>query len=465
MLPVVGATGEKLAQMINGYELKMRDGNKVKNYIDKIVTVTNTGASDAYVRTLIAIPEAGDFNTTYNASSQWFHWNGVSDTDTTPGNGWIWGRDMETDWPANTDNWDVLENVNIGGKVYDVYVATNKNAIAPKETTAPTLLGIFLDKAVDCEVLADGTLNYTFKDETGKVWNLGDITNLEVRVLSQAVQASGFEDAWTALDTAFGDVNPANVQTWMTDIEAGSPGEKNETNNPPVIADVTVSSDSELADAIAKGETVIGLKAGTYHMPAAAKGKTLTLIGESKDAVIEVVPAGQGEANGQLDYSLDGSTVTFNNLTIKTNSQTYAGFARLSGTYNNCVIQNTYNLGTGNSVFNDCEINITNEYLRVGGATTATFNKCVFNTEGRAILVFQDGTSVNQTVTVKDCTFNATAAANTWNGIHVAAVSADGSQGGTYVVNFEGNNVVDSDFNGLWQIKAGEANITVNGLN
>ena len=36
---------------------------------------------------------------------------------------------------------------------------------------------------------------------------------------------------------------------------------------------------------------------------------------------------------------------------------------------------------------------------------------------------------------------------------------------GTYVVNFEGNNVVDSDFNGLWQVKAGAENVTVNGLN
>ena len=33
---------------------------------------------------------------------------------------------------------------------------------------------------------------------------------------------------------------------------------------------------------------------------------------------------------------------------------------------------------------------------------------------------------------------------------------------GTYVVNLEGNNVVDTDMNGLWQIKTGAANVTVN---
>lgn len=207
-------------------------------------------------------------------------------------------------------------------------------------------------------------------------------------------------------------------------------------------------------------EIKVLLADGTYQMPAEAKGKTLTISG-TNNAVIEVVPGGQGEANGQLDYSLDGSTVTFNGVTIKTNSQLYAGYARLSAVYNDCVIQNTYNLGTGTSEFNRCTFNITNEYLRVGGATSATFDSCTFNTDGRAILVFQDGTSVAQTVTVKNCTFNATAAANTWNGIHVAAVSIDGTNG-TYTVNLEGNNTVDSDFNGLWQIKAGEANVTVN---
>lgn len=222
----------------------------------------------------------------------------------------------------------------------------------------------------------------------------------------------------------------------------------------------SVSTSEQLANVISQGVTNIKLADGTYHMPAAAKGKSLTISGTTK-AIIKVVPAGQGEANGQLDYSLDGSTVTFNGVTIETNSQLYAGYARLSAVYNDCVIQNTYNLGTGTSEFNRCTFNITNEYLRVGGANSATFDSCTFNTDGRAILVFQDGTSVAQIVTVKDCTFNATAAATTWNGIHVAAVSIDGTNG-TYTVNLEGTNTVDSNFNGLWQIKAGEANVTVN---
>jgi len=228
------------------------------------------------------------------------------------------------------------------------------------------------------------------------------------------------------------------------------------------IIDDMISDADEIDKALKNGVTELNLPEGTFQIPSSAKGKTLTITGSGPETIIEVIPAGQGEANGQLDYNFDGSTVTFNNLTIKTNSQTYAGYARLSGTYNNCVIQNTYNLGTGNSAFYNCEFKITNEYLRVGGAYSAVFDNCIFDTEGRAILIFQDGTSVDQTVTVKDCTFNATAPAHTWNGIHVSAVSMDGSQGGKYIVNLEGNNVVDADFSGLSQIKAGGENITVN---
>lgn len=226
----------------NGWEVKIRD--QVSNYVDKIVSVTNTGANDAYVRTIYAIPEAGDFDTTYKANEQWLHWNGVSDTDTTPANGWIWGKDQTTEWPGNTDNWDVYENVEIEGKIYDIYIATNKNVLAPKKTTAPSLLGMFIDEKVDCDVNpTTGEKNYTFG-----TYNLGDISTLDVLVLSQAVQADGFDTAWEAFDAAF-PTTKENLVEWLSNIEQGTPGDKNDTNNPPVFA-TTVSTADELKAAL-----------------------------------------------------------------------------------------------------------------------------------------------------------------------------------------------------------------------
>lgn len=395
-----------------------------KNVLDKFVFVENTGISDAYVRTWFAF-EVGEYDGAKFEELIGININGTH---------YKWAPEEQADW----------EIVEIGGNKYAVGYATylgnaganndeHKDGVLGKgETTRPSLLQVYLANTADYEdcVALDGNGNGRY----------------DILVFSQAVQVKGFEEdgAEKALETAFGNEHP-----WV--------GE-----NVPVIPGL-ITSDEALAKAIQDGETELALASGTFHMPAAAKGKTLTING-NKNTIIEVVPAGQGEAGGQLDYNLDGSNVTFNGVTIKTNSKTYAGYARLSAVYNNCTIQNTYNLGVGTSEFNNCTFNITNEYLRVGGAYEATFNKCVFNTDGRAILVYQDGTNVAQTVTVKDCTFNATAAANTWNGIHVAAVSIDGSQGGTYVVNLEGTNTVDSDFNGLYQIKAQKdpSNVTVN---
>ena len=386
------------------------------NAQDKFVTVENTGRSDAYIRTLIAI-EIGEGNSDLigiNLHTRAWDIEGIGEIE------------------VDNNKYYLFEFVYAGAQLSDGSWRHENGVLPAKDTTYPSLSQVYLKTEAtneDCEAL-DGNGN----------------GRLDILVLSQAVQTSGFADAKTALDRAFGKSEDKAAE-WFETMPRG----------------FKVSNSAELAEAIAAGETEIYLNKGEYNMPAAAKGKTLTING-TKDSVIKVKPAGQGEAGGQLDYSLDGSTVTFNGVTIKTNGQLFAGFARLSATYNDCVIQNTYNLGVGTSVFNNCVFNITNEYLRVGGAYSAEFNNCTFNTDGRAILVYQDGTYVDQTVTVKDCTFNATAPAYTWNGIHVAAVSFDGRLGGTYTVKFEGNNVVDSDFKGLWQVKDHkDNNYTVSG--
>lgn len=255
MNPAVSTDGSsKETVNVNGWEVKIRD--QVKNYVDKIVSVTNTGANDAYVRTIFAFPEAGDFDTTYNASEQWFHWNGVSDTDTTPANGWIWGADEKTEWPGNNEGWDVYENVTIDGTVYDIYVVTNKNVLKKGETTAPSLLGMYLDPRVDCDVNpVTGEKNYTFKAADGTEYDLGDISTLEVLVLSQAVQADGFDSAWEAFDAAFPTDEDALVE-WLGEIEVGTPGEKWPSNNPPSFIPEgakTINNAEELAAAIAEG--------------------------------------------------------------------------------------------------------------------------------------------------------------------------------------------------------------------
>ena len=251
MAPIVDKGMERIPQSVNGWDITMRDEDTYRNYVDKIVSVTNTGSSDAYVRTLLAFPTKG-YDSGELAFDEWLHWNYVSDTDTTPNNGWMWGTEANgVEYPNNTKDWNAFYNVEINGEEYTVYIATNVDALAPGKTTAPTLVGMFLDAAVDNE-LVDGKINY-YVTKNGKKFDLGDISKLEVLVLSQAVQADGFDTAWEAFDAAFPTDEDAVVE-WMSAIEQGTPGEKWPSNNPPEAGSIYVTNEEELKAALADEE-------------------------------------------------------------------------------------------------------------------------------------------------------------------------------------------------------------------
>ena len=175
------------------------------------------------------------------------------------------------------------------------------------------------------------------------------------------------------------------------------------------IKNVTISTKAATADdnaalgtAIADGADTVFLSSGNYVIPSAAQGKTgLTFVGTG-DTTVAVTKVGTGGEN--CDYGLDGSTVTFENITITTNSSTYIGYARCNATYNNCTFNGTYTL-YGDSVFNNCTFNVTGDVYNIWtwGAPTATFNNCTFNSDGKALLLY--GTA-NTKLTVNGCTFN-----------------------------------------------------------
>jgi len=184
---------------VNGTEYKVFT-DELKNVVDKIITVKNTGKSDAYVRTIVAI-EAPKYDP---EDLIHINWNG---TDTVISN------------PVKTT---------IDGVEYVAFAFTYKNAVEAGKASAPSLMQVFLDSATtndDCAAF-------------GETW--------EIVALSQAVQTEGFEDAQTALDTAFGIVDEVNAKTWLEKVWAEY---KNKY----------VDDEDELKDAIAKGETVIKL--------------------------------------------------------------------------------------------------------------------------------------------------------------------------------------------------------------
>lgn len=163
------------------------------------------------------------------------------------------------------------------------------------------------------------------------------------------------------------------------------------------------SSNDGITNAISNGATTINLTEGIYIIPSSAKGKTLTIkgTGNPEDVNIAVTKVGTGGEN--CDYGFDGSTVTLEGITITTNSSTYIGYARCNGTYKNCIINGTFTL-YGESTFENCTFNVSGDVYNIWtwGAPKAKFNKCTFNSDGKAMLLY--GT-VNTELTIENSVF------------------------------------------------------------
>ena len=185
LMPIVGsAQGEK-----DNY------GQPVAaNYVDKMVTIENTGKSDAYVRAYFAIPAAlDDGYETFNAGLNVLHFNfGNEDGVSTYDNQWNWKHDGK---------WNYFETT-IDGVAYNVYFADYYQALPAGETTEQFVSGVYLDKSFDCK---DGKY-YAFGEEVDLSGLINADGNLTVNcpVYAVAVQAAGFDSADAAVTAALG---------------------------------------------------------------------------------------------------------------------------------------------------------------------------------------------------------------------------------------------------------------------
>ena len=166
----------------------------LKNGITKEVSVVNDiGSENAYVRVHIAIPKIlDDGNPNFDASNNVLHFNYSKDSI---GVGkWDWSKTAGAPYEGE---WNYYE-ATIDEKVYNVYVVTYEKALAAEEVTELAMHQVYLDSSV------------TNKDveEINKV--LG--TNWKINVLAEGTQAAGFENAYEALNTAFG--TPGTYNPW-----------------------------------------------------------------------------------------------------------------------------------------------------------------------------------------------------------------------------------------------------------
>ena len=190
LMPIVGsAQGEQ--EIVGGVKLPTAE-----NYVDKIMTIKNTGVSDAYVRIFVAVPTALQNGQTPNAPRyDVLHWNFNGDSC------------AEGEW---TDEIVVANPTVINGVEYKIYSRTYTTALEANAVTAtPAYIGFYLDKTVDMNAQGQYTVNWG----NGPVVIDYDLSNgVKIPVFAQAIQAEGFASAEAAFAASGLPANP-----WATE--------------------------------------------------------------------------------------------------------------------------------------------------------------------------------------------------------------------------------------------------------
>ena len=364
--------------------------------ISKIVTVKNTGESDAYFRTLIAfedLPDSETFGIDFPISEQGYRWS--------------WGAPEAT--------------IVIDGVTYQVYEALYTGVLAAGETSPVSLTKVELAKTGTNEDME--ALGGTY----------------EILVLSQAVQTEGFDDAATALDTAFGDVTVDTATAWFSGAELAAPG--------------VVSNAQELTDALAAGRKVIfandialdaavsveqyaDINLNGYTL--STKGLELKAGGEIADGTV----TSGGNTNMVPHLKVSGGNVELNNVVVDVkhhlNANVYwseaTGLEIMNATavLNNCDVK--IHNGTKAQWVYSYGISINNANVTVnGGSITATcINGTAANGPTNPNAVSAMGESE---ITLQNVAVTATYYATTVNG-HLTINTTD--------KNITGANIVDN---------------------
>lgn len=165
--------------------------------IQKEVTVENTGSETAYVRVHVALPAILDSGTPELAAyKNTLHWNFTKESVQEGQWSQLQNKDQVgsnanyPNWPGNGGTYNTY-TTEVDGIAYNVYVITYETALAAGETTqTPAINKVYLDTAVTNEQM------------TGIIDALGKI---KVLVFAEGGQEAGFTDAYTALNTQFGD--------------------------------------------------------------------------------------------------------------------------------------------------------------------------------------------------------------------------------------------------------------------
>ncbi len=199
-----------------------------------------------------------------------------------------------------------------------------------------------------------------------------------------------------------------NVQATQAPVEYDSYDNQYDANAFNHIVRVKTQAELDAAVKNANDLTQIEIvEDGTYTL-SGIDGKNLTITG-TKNVIINMASA----------VATGDSTLTFEGVTVEyANNASYTGFQHTKKVvYRNCTIKGQQTMYAPEVEFVNCTLeNKTSDYcVWTYGATNVVFTDCVFNTSGKAILVYTEG-ETHANITVNACTFNDDNGANVKKG-------------------------------------------------
>lgn len=243
--------------------------------------------------------------------------------------------------------------------------------------------------------------------------NIGSIIDGDVSVTwSIKLDAeSNTDEYWTMAWTTAPSVEnmPAKVELWVDGVKVSggnvvlnAPDDLNKLSAAAVDANGKITKYyTSFEAAVAESNNVAILRAGTYAVPG---GKDMTITGAVEGVVFDNIGAkNMGYAN-----------VTFNNVTFDYYPNVnYTGLQHSGNlVYNNCTINGQVFLYGTSETFNKCTFNQNSAdayNVWTYGAKEVEFNDCIFNCVGKSVLIYAEGSTIFNDVTVEDCEFNASA--------------------------------------------------------
>ncbi len=182
-------------------------------------------------------------------------------------------------------------------------------------------------------------------------------------------------------------------------VGEGTADATNTASNVEFFNKAAVADSAELSTVLASstGKVELELEAATYALAGTAlAGKEITFVGVEGTKVDATTIPGTS-----------GASITFENIEVQFPVKNYHGFTHTTKVvYKDCTIKGLQFLYAPEVEFINCVFENKNDYcVWTYGASDVTFTNCIFNTGGKAVLVYIEDKHTAE-ITLNDCTFN-----------------------------------------------------------